>query len=314
MDKEQLKKAVAEVAKTAGKSNGQSAFAELIMEIIEPTHLSLDLFSTFLPVVQRQPGDELGRRVSRSRYPIQTMSPGATHLAHQISFEDQMTYAFDRIISGATANLWEIQSGEMSSVERMRTDLRSDLFDEIVSRVFRLLTTVWNATDTPTNYTDASATGITVTVLDNMIENVIDLSGNVKAIIGPRKALLPIYRLAQYREFTLGGTTDRAAFPTDQFLEFMRTNTVRTYLGFPLVEIPQVYRNRLPGIRDRLIPTDKVLVIGDDAGEIILYGGTDYQDYTDFTTEPANYVVKAWQAFAMAITDVEAIGVIKGNT
>ena len=315
MDKEQLAKAIAEVAKSAGGlSSGRSAFAELIMEVIEPNHVSLDIFNAFLPTVQRKIGEERGRRVKRGNYPVQTMAPGATHLAHQTSFEDQSAFTFERIITGATANVWEISNGEMPSIDRLRTDLKSDLFDEIVSRVFRLLTTVWNATDTPTNYTDASSTGITVTVLDNMIENVIDFSGGIRAIIGPRKALLPIYKFAQYREFTLGGTTDRAAFPTDQFLEFMRTNIVRTYLGYPLVEIPQVYRNRLPGMRDRLIPTDKVVVVGDEAGEISLYGGTEYQDHTDFRTEPANYVIKAWQAFGMFIDDVEAIGVIKGNT
>ena len=66
-----------EVAKTAGDANGvrKTAYADLVMEVIQPNHLSLDLFSAFMPTVQKNPGDQIGRRVRRGRYPIRTMVP-----------------------------------------------------------------------------------------------------------------------------------------------------------------------------------------------------------------------------------------------
>ena len=42
--------------------------------------------------------------------------------------------------------------------------------------------------------------------------------------------------------------------------------------------------------------------------------GFEYQDYTDPTTQPANYVLHGWQAYGMIIDDVEQIGIIKTNT
>lgn len=316
MDKIQLQRACAELAKTAGADNtGKSAFAELIMQILEPQHLSLELFNMFMRVVRRNPGDELGRRVSRSRFPIQTMAPGADHNAHMIAYQENMVRVFDRIITGFQDSLWNVRSGEVATVEKIRTELKADLFDEIVSRVFTLLTTVWNATDTPNNYVDASSTGITATVLDTMIENVFEFSPGVKAIVGSRRALLPVYAFSQYREFALTGTnTDAIAFPTTAFNEYTNSLKVSTYRGIPLVEIPQVFRNTLPDIRARMIPTDRVLVIGEDVGEVEVMGETDYQEAIDLNTQPGKYRLHAWQAFGMIVDNVEGIGVIKTNT
>lgn len=324
MNKEQLQKAVAERAALAGvASNKRSAYADLVMSIVEPNHLTLDLFSAFMPTRQMNPGDRIGRQVRRGRYPVRTMTPGAKHLTDVTDFVEQMTYMFDRLIAGTNRSLWEIQSGEVGSVEQMRTDLRADIFDELVSRTFTLLSTVWNSSATPNNFVDASATGVTSTALDAAIETVLDHSGGVRSIVGARRALLPVYTFAQYREFVLNGTnTDAIAFPTAAFDEFSRTNKVSTYKGIPLVELPQVYRNRfqanqtgtLRSVEQRMIPTDKVLVIGNDVGEIALMGGTEYQDYTDPTTQPPNYVLHAWQAYGMIIEDVEGIVVIRTNT
>lgn len=324
MNKDALK-AVAEKAATAGVApNKRSAFADLIMTVIEPNHLSLDLFSAFMPTRQFNAGDRIGKRVRRGRYPVRTMVPGSKHLHDVLSFVESQAYMFDRLIAGTSHNLWEIQSGEVGTVDQFRSELRADIFDELVSRVFSLLSTVWNSTDTPNNYVDASSTGITQTALDTVIETLLAYTGNVRAIVGSRAALLPVYNFAQFREFELSGTnTDAVGFAVDTaFNEFTNSRRVTRYAGIPLVEIPQVYRNRLPagatgGLRDatqRMIPTDKVLVIGDQAGEIALMGGTEYQDYTDPTTQPPNYVLHAWQAYGMIVDDVEAIAVIKTNT
>ncbi len=318
MDREQLKLAVAEVSKTAAEAKGmRTAYADLVIEVAQPNHLSLDLFSAFMPTVQKNKGDQIGKRVRRGRYPIRTMVPGSKHLTDVLSYQEYVAFMFDRLIAGTSHSVWEIQSGEVGTVDQMKTELRLDLFDELVSKVFSLLTTVWTSSATPNNFTDVSGTGLTQTALETMMENVLNYSGQVRAIIGTRAALLPMYKFAQFREFVLTGTgTDRVAFPTAAFDEFLRTGKVNTYLGVPVVEIPQVYRNSLnanttSGIRDRMIPTDKVLVVGDQVGQIALMDGFEYQDYTDPTTQPANYVLHGWQAYGMIIDDVQSLGVIK---
>jgi hypothetical protein len=325
MDLKDLKLAIAEQAKTAGVApDSKSAYASTIMEIVQPNHLSLELFSAFMPVKQFKQGDVIAKRVRRGRYPIRQMVPNTKHLTDVLSFVDNQAYVFDRLIAGTSHNLWEIRSGEVGTVEQMRKELRADLFDDLVSRVFTLLSTVWNSSDTPNNFIDASSTGITKTALDAAIENMLEYSGQVRAIVGPRRALLPVYDFAQYKEFVLTGTsTDRAAFPTAAFTEFTNTMRVSTYHGIPIIELPQVYRNRLPAnatsgsMRDpsqRMIPTDRVILVGDQAGEIALMDGTEYQDYTDPTTQPPNYVLHCWQAYGIIVDDVEQITVIKTNT
>lgn len=52
-------------------------------------------------------------------------------------------------------NLWEIRGGELGSLETIKSEVQKDLVDECVSRVFNILTTVWNSTNTPLNYTNA---------------------------------------------------------------------------------------------------------------------------------------------------------------
>lgn len=317
--------AIKSVAKTAGDAKGgRTAFAELVIESIEPNHLSLDLFNTFLPTVQKNKGDQIGRRIRRGRYPIRTMVPGSKHLTDVLSYQEYYTMMFDRLIAGTSHNVWEIQSGEVGTVEQFRTELKADLFDEIVARVFSLLSTAWTSSATPSNFVDASATGVTQTALDAMIETILNYSGEVRAIIGTRAALLPIYRFAQYKEFVLGGTgTDRGFAVTDAFREFTGSNRVSSYLGIPLVELPQVYRNRLDanatslqwrGVGQRMVPTDKVIVVGGQPGQIVLMDGFEYQDYTDPTTQPANYVLHGWQAYGLVLDDVSQIGIIKTNT
>lgn len=329
MAKLELTQAQAETLKSAANTakdarGFRTAFADLVIETVQPNHLSLDLFSAFMPVVQKNPGDQIGRRVRRGRYPIRTMVPGSKHLTDVLSYQEYVAFMFDRLIAGTSHSVWEIESGEVGTVDQMRSELRADLFDELVSKVFSLLTTTWTASSTPSNYLDASGTGVTQTGLDAMMETILAYSGQVRAIVGTRAALLPIYKFAQFREFVLNGTNvDAAAFPTSAFEEFTRTNKVATYLGVPVVELPQVYRNRLDanstnlgfrGVAQRMIPTDKVLVIGDQVGQIALMGGFTYQDYTDPTTQPANYVLHGWQSYGMILDDVQSLGIIKTNT
>lgn len=72
MDREQLKKALAERAATAGVPSASqlSAFAELIVETINPNHITLEVFNAFLPTRQLNIGDQLVKKVSRTGFPV----------------------------------------------------------------------------------------------------------------------------------------------------------------------------------------------------------------------------------------------------
>lgn len=312
LSRDDLKKEYAERARTIGKSS-RSAYAETILELVNPNHVSLDVFSSFFPVEQLNPGDSLQRRVRKGKYKVRTMVPGSMHLTDKTTFLDQYSYIFDRLIAGVSHNLWEIESGDVGTVENMRSELQADIIDEIVSRVFTLLGTVWNASDTPDHYLDASSGGITSSGLDDMIENVMDFAGTVRAIVGTRRALLPVYAFAAFKEYALSGTnTDAVGFAIpDKLNEWANTGRVATYRGIRLVELPNIRRNRLPGMDDLLLDTTKVIVVGNDAGKIALFDGFQSQDYTDYRTQPANYVLHGWQAYSMYVDDPQQIGVIK---
>lgn len=242
------------------------------------------------------------------------MVPGQMHLADQVHVQDKIIRAFDRLIAGATCSLWELNSGEIGTVQSITRDLRADLTDNLVARVFNLLTTVWNATDTPSNYVDASSGGITSTILDDMIEEILERAGSVKAIVGARRALLPIYEFATSVPVIVESGVSGTALPTDQFLEFYRNNRVTSYKGIPLVELGQVFSGNLPNIREKLIPTDKIVVVGDNAGEIALMGGFETQDYTDMRKQPPEYVIHGWQAYSVIFDAIDRVGLIKTNT
>lgn len=313
MEKNDTLKALAEMAKTAGQSPfGKSAFAETIIQLVEPNHLSLDLFSTFMPTRQAALGDTIIKRVRRGRYGVQTMVPGTNHLVSQpTDVQDYHTYVFDRLIGGVRESTWNLRNGDLTTIDGMRQQLQFDLTDNLIAKVFNLLTSVWNTVDTPSNYVETAS--LTYPTLDTMIENILDFSGDVRAIIGTRKALLPIYQFAGWREYQyMDNTISDIAYPvTPKLLEYLNTNRVSTYKGITLVELPQVFKNQLPNMRERLIPDDKILVVGGNAGEILMYGGVEFQDYTDMTIQPADYILNAWMSYGMIVDMPENLGVIK---
>jgi len=138
-------------------------------------------------------------------------------------------------------------------------------------------------------------------------------AGDVKAIIGTRRAVRDIYEFAGFREYVYAaGGVNNIAYPVNPILlEYLNSNRVSSYKGVPIIELPQVFRNRLPDLREALIPEDKILVIGANAGEILMYGDVTFQDYTDMTIQPADYVMHAWMQYGLVVDMPENIGVIK---
>lgn len=311
-DNEKYKKALAETVKTAGTDRaGKSAFAELMVQMVEPNHLTLDLFNAFIPTRQANLGDPIIRRLRRGKYSVQSMVPGTSHLVSQpTTVQDYHSYVFDRLIGGVRESLWNIQQGNVITVDQMRQQLAWDLTDNLVNRVFNLLASVWTTANTPSHYVETSA--LTYTALDTLIENVMYTAGGVKAIIGTRKALLPIYKFASFREYIYTGGSDKIAYPIEpKLMEYMNTNRVSYYMGVPLIEVPQVFKNNLPTPRAALVPEDQIVLVGNNAGEVLLYGGTDYQENVDMNIQPADYTLHAWMQYGMVIDAPENIGVIK---
>lgn len=316
MDREQLKKSLAEVAGNAGvlTATGRSAFADLIVETINPNHITLEVFNAFMPVRQLNVGDQLVKRISRTGFPVRTMVPGSEHLSDPFyPSRLSVNYAIDHLIAKMRMNLWELRRGELGTIEEFRSQMESALIDELVARVYTLLSTIWDGAHSRTNYVDATSTGLTTTILDNMVETVLYRAGSVRAIVGSRAALLPIYKLGGIVEITPAvNTNTNGVIPLqDILLEWRRTGRLAQYRGIPLIEIPQIFRRTVEQYDTPLIDMTRVIVIGDNAGEIALYGGTETQESTDFSTEPGDYVFAMWRAYGMIVDMVENIGVIK---
>lgn len=315
LSRDELKKVYAEKAKTIGTRGDtrSSAFAETIVQMIEPNRLTLDVFRQFMRVENLQPGDNVQRTVRRGKYAVRKFVPGAHMLTDKLSKEEQYAFMFERLYAGASADDWSIRQGDVDSVEKMRADLEADIIEAIAYRVFELLGTVWNASDTPNNYLDASSSGLTATGFETLVENLVRESGTVRAVIGTREALLPVYKFAGYKEYELSGTnTDAVGFPiVDKLNEFANTRKVSSYYGVPLIELPAPRRNRLPNIRERVVDSTKVVFVGDNPGTIATMGGFETQDWTDMTVVPAVYNIYGWLAYSVLLDSVESIAIAK---
>ena len=310
MNRDDLKKAYSEVASRAG--NGDKALAELITEVVNPNHITFDVFSSFMPVERYNPGDYINKRIRKGRFRARQMIPGAQHLTDAIVYKTQFNYMFDRLIAGYSGNLMEIKRGELGTLEEIKREVRADLIDECVSKVFNLLTTVWNSTSTPSNFVNATSTGLTATNLDSAMENLIEKAGNIRAIIGTRRALLPLYSFAGYKDVLLADGSTREALPlTELLMERQRTNRISLYNGTTVVEIPQILENRLPTINRKLVRDDVVLLVAENAGSIALMGDPEEQEHTDTSKQPADYVYHTWQQWGLLVDRPEYLSVIE---
>lgn len=314
MNQEQMK-AVASILREVHTPAGTKALSELIYESVTPNRLSLDVFNTFLPTRQLQVGDVLVKKLNTyGGIKARTMVPGTNHLADQMTFpKENYTYQVDYIISKVRYSMWELQRAEMWSVDDLRKEMASALIDELVSRVFSLISSVWNATNTPSNYLSTSA--LTEPALESMIEQILLKAGDVRAIIGTRAALLPIYKfngIFEHKTLADGTTSNPNAFAVPEILsQWKRTGRLTDFRGIPLVELPQIFKRTADGYNTPLLPANEIHVIGANAGEIILYGDVTTQEFVDDKTEPPEFAMSMWRGFGMVVDQPENVGIIK---
>ncbi len=301
MDELELKEAIA----TAVKEGGREALAQLIVEYANPNHIASDFMSLLLDSRSLKPGDALLKKV-RKGLKVRTLVPGSIHLNSEITVSDRMNYILDGAHIGVTANEWELEAGDIGTVSDIRNEMLAKLKDFYYGKVFTALSTVWSATNTPSNYTNVGG-AITATALENAIDRINQTTGGVKAVVGSRAAMTPI---TKFGAFWNDHTVSPTVWGNDTAIQrIMETGMLGKYYGAPLVTIEQVYDN--PADYNKLIPEDKIIVIGHKVGEFITYGDVKEQQYTNMQVTPPQWNLGIYQQFGMLIDNANGIYVLK---
>lgn len=300
MDKLEFK----EAASALMKDNSQrDALAELIIEYAQPMHLTTDWISMLLNARSLNPGDALVRKV-RKGIKVHTHVPGSMPLKSEITVSERINYVLDTAQVSVGAGEMELASGEIGTVADISSEMNMKLRDFMMNKVFTSLTTVWTAANTPNNFTSVGGS-LTSTALDNAIQRINETTPGAKAIVGTRAALQAITSFAQW-----DSTGASPVLIQNIAEELRRTGWLGTYAGVPIVVINQDYDN----IEDynAQVPTDKVLVLGENVGDFITYGGINTQQYTDMRVVPPYWNLTLWTQFGMIIDKAEGLYVIGG--
>lgn len=298
---EQIKKALAEVTRNSGS---RKELAQVLVEWIKPNHLSAEMISLFLDTRELKPGDLLVKKLRSNNIRVRKMVPGSIHLADEISVDSRVNYTLDSHIVKVGMSLWDLERGELGSLEEIRREMTSSLLDFYVGRVFALLSSVWTAANTPNNYAEVSGS-LTKSALDTAIDRITYRSGAVKAIVSVRKNLLPITEFAGYTTYD-----SHKQFSDPIMTEALREGWIGKYRGVNnIVGLTQQWDN--PRDDNTLLPEEFVLVIGNDAGEFITFDEPRWKEYTDNRPTPPNLVLEIFQQWGLIVDRAESIYVIK---
>lgn len=296
-------KLMQEIASLAQDPSKREEFAEMIVEYINPTHITQDFVGLLLNTRSLKPGDALVKKV-RKGIKVWTHVPGSIPLASEITVTERMNYILDNSVVSATMNEWELNSGELGTLDSIKNEMQAKLRDHYMNKVFTALTTVWTASNTPDNFTNVGGS-VTKVALDAMMDTINNTTTGVKAIVGVRSALLPIIEFAGF------GQDSGAGFHMIQGVseEILRTGWLGQYRGAPLTVLQQQYDN--PEDYNTLIPTDKILVIGENVGEFITYGTAQSSQFTDPKPIPPQFYLRLFQQYGFMIDNAMGIGVLK---
>lgn len=317
----EYRKAVAELA----KSPDRKALAEIITEYVDPVYLTLDLAGTFMDTREMNFGDILVKRF-KGKYHVQQIVPGQITLGEQITVKDKaVSFNLDILAAKAEYNTLELEHGGPAfTPETVRSDVQKALQEKLLMRTWNALANIWNAGNasaltipgaTYSNFIDASG-ALTSTALDNAIDHVNYWSGGVKSIIGTEGALAPLSTFGQYQMVGTGTQyNERVPFT----LEGQPAGTIRNlspFGGGPFIETYRGVSNivRLKQIFDNsvfppkpLLPSDFVLVVGDNIGQFVTYGGPQYKEFVDNRPTPPYWNYETWVQFGMMIWNARGI-------
>ncbi len=284
----------------------REALSELIINWIQPNHLSSNIVNLFMNTRTLKIGDALVYKVRRG-IEVRKLIPGSIHLVSEVAVNDRINYTLEGAQVGVTYNLWELEQGDIGTVGDLQAEMRAKLTDYYVNRVFTALSTIWSTVNTPDNYTNVGGS-LTATALKNAIDNINIKTGRVRAVVGTRAALTPITTFgAGWDVTTPSGTNQQPLY--EALTEIWQTGWLGRYYGANVVALDQIYDN--PIDYKGLLPEDKVLVIGENVGDFIFYGDTRTQNYEDMRIIPPQYVMNLYQQFGMLITNAQGIHVLK---
>lgn len=301
MDEKLFKTAYAELAKT-----DKRALAELIVEYIEPKHITQDIVGTFLTTRALNPGDALVKKVRRG-IEVRQLVPGQNTLASQITVKEVVNYNLDTAVVEVSHNEWEVESGEIGTVDQIRREMMAKLSDFYNVKVMNALYTLATVDDSTNFWYETS---LTRSVLEDAIDSIADIAGSVKAVVGRRTALAPITKFAGYRVAAGATETTAPLAPIPSALEeIRRTGWFGMYYGCNFVSLEQVYDN--PYDRNALIKDNLIVVIGDNCGEFITYGDVREDQWTDMATAPPTWHLRIYQQYGMLFDNMENVGIIR---
>jgi len=302
MDEKKFREAFASLAKT-----DRQALAALIVEYLDPNHITVDMIGAILNTRALKPGDALVKKV-RKGIEVRVLVPGAVHLASEITVTERMNYILEGADIRVIANEWELESGEIGSVQSIRSEMDAKLRDYYINQVFNALSTLWNEANTPDFYTEVS-TSITAAALEDMIDTINHYSGSVRAIMAVKKVLSPMTKWAGYVPYAGDPTKWGVGIPS-ALEEIRSTGFVGTYYGVRnILGLPQIWDN----LEDynALLPEDKILVIGDNCGEFITFGDVKTKEWTHMEPTPPQWNLEIYQQWGMIIDNIRHVGVIK---
>lgn len=301
------------------------AYAELITEYVDPVYLALDLASVFMGTKEMKFGEML-RRQFKGKYHVQQIVPGQHTLSEQITVRDSaLSYNLDILSAKAGYNVLELEHGGPTySPETVRSDVQKALAEKILLRSWNALANIWKASNasaltisgsTTSNFIDAAGP-LTSAALDAAIDHVNFWTPGVKTIIGTEAALAPLTTFGQYRLIS-GSLTDNYVAINGQPADTFRSISpygdqgygVESYRGVSnIVRIEQIFDNTEYPPRP-LLPNDFVLVVGEDIGQFITYGGPQYKEYIDNAPTPPYWTYETYVQFGMMIWN--ALGLVK---
>jgi hypothetical protein len=290
----------------------REAFAQILVEFLEPGHLTNEFIGQVLNTRSLEAGDLLVHKV-RKGIEVRTLVPGAVHLASEITISDRINFVLDGADVKVTYNEWELERGEIGTVESISSEMRAKLRDFHVTKLFTALSSIWDASNTPDNYatvslSDWSAGNSTAeAAVRAAIDRINQATSGAKIVLGAREVMTPTTLFSAF----WGDMAETARFHTadELIMRIFESGWLGRYYGVPFIMIEQVYDN--PEDYQALVPTDKILVVGEDAGTFITYGDVRTKQWTDMAPTPPQWYLEIYQQFGMIIDNAQGIYVIE---
>lgn len=298
MNEKEARQAVAELMMDSTK---RDALAELIIEYVQPNHLTTDYVSRLLSTRRLNPGDALVKKV-RKGIEVRTLVPGSVHLASEITVNERINYVLDGADVKVTFNEWDLQNGDIGTLDSIRNEMAAKLSDYYLNKVFTALSTVWSAANTPNNFTSVGGT-VTATALETAIDRINQTTSGARIAIGTKAAVTPITKFGAF--WTDGSNVGVSENALD---EIRQNGFLGRYYGVDIIALDQIWDN--PDDYNELLPNDKILVIGENVGEFITFGDVLRKQWVDMNPTPPQWFLEIYQQFGMIVDNAQGIYVI----